>query len=69
MVSEEGATRETAGTRYQTNSSSQYAGVPLLLSKRSALVLGEYVSYTDFSVENGEDFSLTSAALAAGYLY
>ena len=69
MVSEEGATPETAGTRYQTNSSSQYAGVPLLLSKRSALVLGENVSYTDFSVENGEDFSLTSAALAAGYLY
>lgn len=69
MVSEEGATPETAGTRYQTNSSSQYAGVPLLLSKRSALVLGEYVSYNDFSVENGEDFSLTSAALAAGYLY
>ena len=28
----------------------------------------EYVSYTDFD-ENGEDFSLTSAALAAGYLY
>ena len=39
------------------------------MSKRSALVLGEYVSYTDFSVENGEDFSLTSVALAAGYLY
>ena len=43
--------------------------MPFLLNKRSALVIGEYLSYTDFSVENGEDFSLTSATLAAGYLY
>lgn len=69
MVSEVGATPETAGTRYQVNATSQYAGVPFLLSKRSMAVLGEYVSYSDFSVDNGEDFSVTSAALAAGYLY
>ncbi|MDA0649865.1 MAG: hypothetical protein O2876_02630, partial [Proteobacteria bacterium] len=43
MVSEEGATPETAGTRYSVNSTSQYAGVPFLLNKRSMVVLGEYV--------------------------
>ena len=69
MVSEEGGTPDTAGKRYRLNSTSQYAGVPFLLNKRSALVIGEYLSYTDFSVDNGEDFSLTSATLAAGYLY
>ena len=68
-VSEEGATPETAGQKYQVSSTSQYAGVPFLLSKRSMAVLGEYVSYADFSVENGEDFSVTSASIAAGYLY
>ena len=68
-VSEEGATPETAGQRYQVSSTSQYAGVPFLLSKRSMAVLGEYVSYADFSVEDGEDFSVTSASIAAGYLY
>jgi hypothetical protein len=68
-VSEEGATPETAGTRYQATGTSQYAGVPFLLSKRSMAVLGEYVSYADFSVDNGEDFSVTSASIAAGYLY
>ena len=60
-VSEEGATPETAGRKYRVSSSSQYAGVPFLLSKRSMAVLGEYVSYADFSVDNGEDFSVTSA--------
>ena len=69
MVSEEGATPETAGTRYQATGTSQYAGVPFLLSKRSMAVLGEYVSYADFSVDNGEEFSVTSASIAAGYLY
>ena len=69
MVSEEGATPETAGTRYQATGTSQYAGVPFLLSKRSMAVLGEYVSYADFSVDNGEDFTVTSASIAAGYLY
>ena len=69
MVSEEGATPETAGTRYSVNSTSQYAGVPFLLNKRSMVVLGEYVSYSNFSVENGEDFSVASATLGAGYLY
>ena len=49
-VSEEGATPETAGQKYQVSSTSQYAGVPFLLSKRSMAVLGEYVSYADFSV-------------------
>ena len=68
-VSEEGATPETAGRKYQVSSTSQYAGVPFLLSKRSMAVLGEYVSYADFLVENGEDFSVTSASIAAGYLY
>jgi hypothetical protein len=68
-VSEEGATPETAGTRYQATGTSQYAGVPFLLSKRSMAVLGEYISYADFSVDNGEDFSVTSASIAAGYLY
>jgi len=69
MVSEEGATPETAGTRYQATGTSQYAAVPFLLSKRSMAVLGEYVSYADFSVDNGEDFTVTSASIAAGYLY
>ncbi len=69
MVSDEGATPETAGTRYSVNSTSQYAGVPFLLNKRSMVVLGEYVSYSNFSVDNGEDFSVASASLAAGYLY
>jgi hypothetical protein len=69
MVSEEGATPETAGTRYSVNSTSQYAGVPFLLNKRSMVVLGEYVSYSNFSVDNGEDFSVASASLGAGYLY
>jgi hypothetical protein len=68
-VSEEGATPETAGAKYQVSSTSHYAGVPFLLSKRSMAVLGEYVSHADFSVENGEDFSVTSASIAAGYLY
>ena len=68
-VSEEGATPETAGAKYQVSSTSQYAGVPLLLSKRSMAVMGEYVSYADFSVDNGEDFTVTSASIAAGYLY
>jgi len=68
-VSEEGATPETAGRKYRVSSTSQYAGVPFLLSKRSMAVLGEYVSYADFSVDNGEDFSVTSASIAAGYLY
>ena len=69
MVSEEGATPETAGTRYSVNSTSQYGGVPFLLNKRSMVVLGEYVSYSNFSVDNGEDFSVASATLGAGYLY
>ena len=69
MVSEEGATPETAGTRYSVNSTSQYAGVPFLLNNRSMVALGEYVSYSNFSVDNGEDFSVASASLAAGYLY
>ena len=69
MVSEEGATPDVAGKQYQVSTANQYAGVPFLLNKRSMVVLGEYLSYTDFSVENGEDFSTTSAALAAGYLY
>ena len=68
-VSEEGATPETAGAKYRVSSTSHYAGVPFLLSKRSMAVLGEYVSYADFSVDNGEDFSVTSASIAAGYLY
>lgn len=68
-ISEEGATPETAGKRYQVNSTSQYAGVPFLLNKRSMVVIGEYLSYSNFSVENGEDFSVASATLAAGYLY
>ena len=68
-VSEEGATPETAGTRYRVNSTSQYGGIPFLLNKRSMAVLGEYVSYSNFTVENGEDFSVASASLAAGYLY
>ena len=67
MVSEEGATPETAGTRYSVNSTSQYGGVPFLLNKRSMVVLGEYVSYSNFSVDNGEDFSVASATLGAGY--
>ena len=61
-VSEEGATPETAGRKYQVSSTSQYAGVPFLLSKRSMAVLGECVSYVNFSVDNGEDFSVTSAS-------
>jgi hypothetical protein len=69
MVSEEGATPDVAGKHYQVSTASQYAGVPFLLNKRSMVVLGEYLSYADFSVENGEDFSTTSAAIAAGYLY
>ena len=69
MVSEEGATPDVAGKHYQVNTTSQYAGVPFLLNKRSMVVLGEYLSYSDFTVENGEDFSTTSAAIAAGYLY
>lgn len=69
MVSEEGATPDVAGKQYQVSTANQYAGVPFLLNKRSMVVLGEYLSYTDFSVENVEDFSTTSAALAAGYLY
>ncbi|MGB1916684.1 MAG: hypothetical protein ACPHO0_03370, partial [Luminiphilus sp.] len=47
MISEEGATPETAGTRYRVNSTSQYAGIPFLLNKRSMAVLGEYVSYSN----------------------
>ena len=69
MVSEEGATPDVAGKHYQATTTSQYAGVPFLLNKRSMVVLGEYLSYSNFSVENGEDFSTTSAAIAAGYLY
>ena len=69
MVSEEGATPDVAGKHYQVSTASQYAGVPFLLNKRSMVVLGEYLSHADFSVENGEDFSTTSAAIAAGYLY
>ena len=69
MVSEEGATPDVTGKHYQATTTSQYAGMPFLLNKRSMVVLGEYLSYSDFSVENGEDFSTTSAAIAAGYLY
>ena len=69
MVSEEGATPDVAGKQYQVNTTSQYAGLPFLLDKRSMVVLGEYLSHSDFSVENGEDFSITSAAIAAGFLY
>ena len=69
MVSEEGATPDVAGKRYQVSTASQYAGVPFLLNKRSMVVLGEYLAYSDFTVENGEDFSTTSAGIAAGYLY
>mgnify|MGYP001215798805 FL=1 len=69
MVSEEGATPDVAGKHYQVNTASQYAGVPFLLNKRSMVVLGEYLAYSDFTVENGEDFSTTSAGIAAGYLY
>ena len=66
MVSEESATSETAGTRYRVNSTSQYGGIPFLLNKRNMTVLGEYVSYSNFTAENGEDFSVASASLSRG---
>ena len=56
----EGATPETAGTRYRVNSTSQYGGIPFLLSKRSMAVLGS-TSLSNFTVDNGEDFSVASA--------
>jgi hypothetical protein len=54
MVSEEGATPDVAGKHYQVSTASQYAGVPFLLNKRSMVVLGEYLSYADFTVSKTE---------------
>ena len=74
-----GATRygdaeiETADGRdltYDVDTVSQAAGIPLLLGSRDMLVVGEYISYSDFNVEGGkvEDFSVTSFGLPVGWV-
>ena len=53
-------------TGVEITGNTHYGGIPFLLNKRSITVLGEYVSYSNFTVENGEDFSVARASLARG---
>lgn len=55
---------------YRLFSTSQAAGLPLVLSDRDVLVLGEYVNYSRFLVDTGnvDDFAVTSLGLPVGWL-
>ena len=64
---------ETADGRdltYDVDTFSQAAGIPFLLGSRDMLVVGEYISYSDFSVEGGDvdDFGVTSFGLPVGWV-
>ncbi len=53
-------------TGVEITGNTHYGGIPILLNKRIMTVLDEYVSYSNFTAENGEDFSVASASLSRG---
>ncbi|MEM8563959.1 MAG: hypothetical protein AAGF57_17095 [Pseudomonadota bacterium] len=66
---------EVEGTRfgdvdYSVSTVSQAAGLPILLSDRDALVVGEYVSWSEFDVDGAqnENFSVGSVGVPVGWL-
>ncbi|TGD74368.1 hypothetical protein E4634_08490 [Mangrovimicrobium sediminis] len=54
---------------YNVDRYSQMAGIPFLLGKRDALLVGEYVSWSRFDVSAGasEEFDVTSIGLPVGW--
>ena len=56
--------------QYDVSTVSQFAGLPILLGQRDALIIGEYLSWSDFSVEGKEQnsFEVSSIGLTAAWL-
>ena len=54
---------------YDLASVSQAAGLPILLSQKDVLVIGEYVSWTDFDIKEsaGDSFDVVSLGLPVGW--
>jgi hypothetical protein len=63
-------TADGSDLEYDLRSLSQYALVPLLVSQRDALFVGEFLSYSEFDVSRGpvEDFDVSSIGLPLGWL-
>lgn len=55
---------------YDLASVSQAAGLPILLTPKDALVIGEYVSWTDFDIKEsaGDSFDVVSLGLPVGWM-
>ncbi|MEM0954043.1 MAG: hypothetical protein AAGI24_07870 [Pseudomonadota bacterium] len=56
---------------YDLSTISQYAVLPILISQRDALFVGEYLSYSDFKVDapGVEDFDVGTVGLPVGWLH
>ena len=50
----ETTTPEGLDLKYDVNGVSQMAGLPILLGKRDALIIGEYLSWADFDVDGAD---------------
>lgn len=59
-----------AALEYDLSTVSQAAGIPRLVGERDALVLGEYLSWSEFRVrdDRSRDFSVASIGLPAGWI-
>ena len=55
---------------YDVNTVSQVAGVPFLFGDRDALIIGEYLSWSDFSVKSdtNDSFNVTTVGLPVAWL-
>ena len=62
--------RDGGSLEYDVTTVSQYATLPLLLGERDALIIGDYLSWSDFSVKGEErnSFDVTSVGLPVGWL-
>lgn len=56
--------------KYDVNTVSQVAGVPFLFGDRDALIIGEYLSWSDFSVKSDtrDSFNVTTVGLPVAWL-
>ncbi|MFV8817264.1 hypothetical protein [Haliea sp. E17] len=63
---------DSRGTKfdYDLTTATQAAALPLLLGERDALIIGEYVSWSEFRVRDGGDgkFNVASVGLPLGWL-
>ncbi|GAB3271189.1 hypothetical protein GCM10027297_03130 [Parahaliea aestuarii] len=59
-----------APIEYQLSTVSQAAGIPWLLGERDAVVVGEYLSWSEFRLKDtpGEDFSVATVGLPVGWI-